>query len=115
MFLFGLYFVLYFFKLSGTNGFWNNIYKFYSKFIIAERPVSYQCWARAENEVLFLLSLVPSSPPTNVQGFTISTTSVAVYWDDVPWGTSHGIIIGYICYYRRMNDGPPADELVLEE
>lgn len=54
---------------------------------------------------------VPESPPTNVEGFTMSTTSVSIYWDDVPWGTSHGIIIGYVCYYRRMNDGPPADEL----
>uniref|UniRef100_A0A7M5XEM8 Fibronectin type-III domain-containing protein n=3 Tax=Clytia hemisphaerica TaxID=252671 RepID=A0A7M5XEM8_9CNID len=54
---------------------------------------------------------IPESPPTNVEGFTMSTTSVSIYWDDVPWGTSHGIITGYVCYYRRMNDGPPADEL----
>lgn len=42
----------------------------------------------------------------------MTPTSVSIYWDKVPWGTSHGIIIGYVCYYRRMNDGPPADELL---
>jgi len=42
----------------------------------------------------------------------MTPTSVAIFWDKVPWGTSHGIIIGYVCYYRRMNDGPPADELL---
>ncbi|XP_048584451.1 uncharacterized protein LOC5515158 isoform X2 [Nematostella vectensis] len=44
---------------------------------------------------------VPSLPPSNLQAWNLSSTSLNISWAAVPSGNHHGILLGYNVTYRR--------------
>ena len=53
------------------------------------------------NFSLFFLT-VPNAPPSNVQGFITSSTSILVEWGDVPAADQNGIILSYTVNYTAL-------------
>ena len=54
----------------------------------------------------------PDAPPTNVQGFNTSSTSILVQWSDVPAADQNGIILSYTVTYKTVPDGSPQTKVV---
>jgi len=47
----------------------------------------------------------PSAPPANVSGYSTSSTSIFVQWDQVPAGDQSGAMLYYIISYRALPSG----------
>ena len=45
---------------------------------------------------------VPSAPPTSVQGFNTSATSIFVSWGEVPLSDQNGVILSYTVTYEAL-------------
>ena len=48
--------------------------------------------------------LVPSKPPQDLKGNNASSTSLMVYWEQVPQGFVHGRLLGYRVMYKVKTD-----------
>ena len=48
---------------------------------------------------------VPSAPPTFVQGYNTSSTSIFVNWEEVPQDDQNGVILSYTVTYRGLPGG----------
>ena len=48
----------------------------------------------------------PNAPPANVNGYSVSSTSIFVSWGDVPISDQNGVIVSYTVTYRRLASGP---------
>ena len=53
---------------------------------------------------VFVLTVVPSLPPTDIRAYNTSSTSLTVTWNPVPQGYTHGIVLGYLVFYKRQQD-----------
>ena len=53
---------------------------------------------------VFVLTVVPSLPPTDIRAYNTSSTSLTVTWNPVPRGYTHGIVLGYLVFYKRQQD-----------
>ena len=51
------------------------------------------------------LRVVPNSPPVNVRGHNMSSTSILVQWGSVPAENCNGIIISYTVTYKELPGG----------
>ena len=63
------------------------------------------------NLSLFFLT-VPNAPPSNVQGFITSSTSILVEWGDVPAADQNGIILSYTVTYWILPGGSTQTKVV---
>ena len=52
----------------------------------------------------FVLPVVPSLPPTDIRAYNTSSTSLTVTWNPVSQGYTHGIVLGYLVFYKRQQD-----------
>ena len=53
---------------------------------------------------VFVLTVVPSLPPTDIRAYNRSSTSLTVTWNRVAQGYTHGIVLGYLVFYKRQKD-----------
>ena len=60
---------------------------------------------------MFLL-VVPNSPPVNVRGHNMSSTSVLVQWGSVPAENRSGIILSYKVNYKELPGGNTNSKVV---
>ena len=51
------------------------------------------------------ISTAPSAPPANVRGNNVSSTSIAVYWDELPLNDQNGVITSYNICYKAVAGG----------
>ena len=51
------------------------------------------------------LRVAPNSPPVNVRGHNMSSTSILVQWGSVPAENRNGIIISYTVTYKDLPGG----------
>ena len=56
-------------------------------------------------ECLGCFLLVPSAPPSNVTGHSISSASIFVQWNKVPAADQNGVILSYTVTYRALLTG----------
>ena len=54
---------------------------------------------------LLVLLVVPNSPPVNVRGHNMSSTSILVQWGSVPAENRNGIIMSYTVTYKELPGG----------
>lgn len=47
---------------------------------------------------------MPSLPPTDIRAYNTSSTSLTVTWNPVPQAYTHGIVLGYLVFYKRQQD-----------
>lgn len=47
---------------------------------------------------------IPTGKPQEVLGFPHTTSSVQLFWQPIPYGTKRGILLNYVCFYRKIND-----------
>lgn len=47
---------------------------------------------------------MPSLPPTDIRAYNTSSTSLTVTWNPVPQGYTHGIVLGYLVFYKTQQD-----------
>ncbi|XP_068677582.1 protein sidekick-1-like isoform X3 [Montipora foliosa] len=55
---------------------------------------------------------VPSAPPTSVQGYNTSSTSIFVSWGEVPVSDQNGVILSYTVTYHTLPSGPERTKTV---
>ena len=53
---------------------------------------------------VFVLTVVPSLPPKDIRAYNTSSTSLTVTWNPVSQGYTHGIVLGYLVFYKRQQD-----------
>ena len=56
-------------------------------------------------KISFCFFAEPSAPPANVSGYNTSSTSIFVYWDQVPAAHQNGAILYYTVTYRALRSG----------
>ena len=61
---------------------------------------------------LLFFSTEPNAPPSNVQGYIRSPTSILVEWGDVPAADQNGIILSYTVTYWILPDGSAQTKVV---
>ena len=49
---------------------------------------------------IFLFQTVPSQPPTSLQGYNTSSTSIQIHWNNIPPAHKNGIITFYNISFR---------------
>ncbi|XP_068726145.1 protein sidekick-1-like [Montipora capricornis] len=55
----------------------------------------------------------PSAPPTSVQGFNTSSTSIFVSWGEVPGPDQNGVILNYTVTYYALPSAPEVTKTVV--
>ena len=56
------------------------------------------------DNVIILLSIVPSSPPQNVMAADVDPASLSVTWQSPPLRDQNGPLLGYFISYHRTDD-----------
>ncbi|XP_068677578.1 phosphatidylinositol phosphatase PTPRQ-like isoform X2 [Montipora foliosa] len=54
----------------------------------------------------------PSAPPTSIQGFNTSSSSIFVSWGEVPEPDQNGVILSYTVTYQELPSGPKLKKTV---
>ena len=54
----------------------------------------------------------PNVPPSNVQGHSISSTSIFVQWSNVPAADQNGVILSYTVTYEALPGDSPQTKVV---
>ena len=57
--------------------------------------------------------LEPSAPPTSVQGYNTSSTSIFVSWGEVPGPDQNGVILSYTVTYYALPSAPEVTKTVV--
>ena len=55
---------------------------------------------RIESKEVFLFRLVPGYVPW-VSGYNRGFNSLEIYWSPIPEEDTHGVLLGYVVYFRR--------------
>ena len=55
----------------------------------------------------------PSAPPSSVQGYNSSSTSIFVSWGEVPRPDQNGVILNYTVTYHTLPSGPERTKTVI--
>ena len=63
------------------------------------------CFITYINYLFFFFFVVPNSPPVNVRGHNMSSTSILVRWGSVPAEHRNGIIMSYTVTYKELPSG----------
>ena len=54
----------------------------------------------------------PNAPPSNVQGYSTSSTSIFVQWSNVPAADQNGVILSYTVTFKALPDDSPKTKVV---
>ena len=64
--------------------------------------------------VLWLLSTVPSAPPSHVHLQMVNDSALKAYWRDVPLIDQNGVILGYRLLLQQEDGGPVVWNVTVE-
>lgn len=65
-------------------------------------------------QLFIIFNAAPSAPPHDVSYLTLSSTSIQVIWNEVPFTERNGIITGYQVEYKQLAfEGEDINEVVV--